>query len=96
MLDFHLSILVNFRKFDFAVCQLFSTVHVLRWHIFSFLLSLISADIFVRSRKLKYDAIEGINVLIEDFNTCDELIAEQAVEHIHHKYLSFNQLWIDY
>ncbi|XP_027165888.1 translation initiation factor eIF-2B subunit beta-like [Coffea eugenioides] len=40
--------------------------------------------IFGRSRKLKHDVIEAINMLIEDVNICYELIAEQAVEHIHH------------
>ncbi|KAL3507601.1 hypothetical protein ACH5RR_032983 [Cinchona calisaya] len=41
------------------------------------------SDIFGRSRKLKHDVIEAINVLIEDIDTSHELIGEQAVEHIH-------------
>ncbi|XAR62677.1 hypothetical protein NMG60_11017523 [Bertholletia excelsa] len=36
-----------------------------------------------RSRKLKHDVIEAVNVLIEDIDTYREQIAEQAVEHIH-------------
>ena len=52
---------------------------------FFFFLFFISAYIFGRSRKLKNDVIEAINMLIEDVNICYELIAEQAVEHIHHK-----------
>ncbi|CAM8960783.1 unnamed protein product [Rhodiola kirilowii] len=43
-----------------------------------------SADKSVRSRKLKHDVIEAVNELIQDIATCHELIAEQAVEHIHH------------
>lgn len=38
-----------------------------------------------RSRKLKHNVIETVNELIEDIATCHESIAEQAVEHIHHK-----------
>ncbi|CAN4091087.1 unnamed protein product [Withania somnifera] len=41
------------------------------------------ADKLARTRKLKHDVIEAINMLIEDIDTCHELIAEQAVEHIH-------------
>ncbi|OIT34146.1 PREDICTED: translation initiation factor eIF-2B subunit beta-like [Nicotiana attenuata] len=41
------------------------------------------ADKLARTRKLKHDVIEAINILIEDIDTCHELIAEQAVEHIH-------------
>ncbi|CAN0863480.1 Translation initiation factor eIF-2B subunit beta [Linum grandiflorum] len=37
-----------------------------------------------RTRKLKHDVIEAVNELIQDITTCHELIAEQAVEHIHH------------
>lgn len=40
-----------------------------------------------RSRKLKHNIIETVNELIQDINTCHEQIAEQAVEHIHQKYL---------
>uniref|UniRef100_A0A804L9B0 Translation initiation factor eIF2B subunit beta n=1 Tax=Musa acuminata subsp. malaccensis TaxID=214687 RepID=A0A804L9B0_MUSAM len=36
-----------------------------------------------RSKKLKHDVIEAINELIQDIDTCHELISEQAVEHIH-------------
>ncbi|KAM7268358.1 hypothetical protein ACFE04_010524 [Oxalis oulophora] len=36
-----------------------------------------------RSRKLKHDVIEAVNELIQDISTCHELIADQAVEHIH-------------
>lgn len=42
-----------------------------------------SADKSSRSRKLKHDVIEAVNELIQDITTCHELIAEQAVEHIH-------------
>ncbi|KAG8493460.1 hypothetical protein CXB51_010761 [Gossypium anomalum] len=42
-----------------------------------------SADKSSRSRKLKHDVIEAVNELIQDISTCHELIAEQAVEHIH-------------
>ncbi|KAJ8530648.1 hypothetical protein K7X08_023529 [Anisodus acutangulus] len=41
------------------------------------------ADKLSMTRKLKHDVIEAINILIEDIDTCHELIAEQAVEHIH-------------
>lgn len=41
------------------------------------------ADKLARTRKLKHDVIEAINMVIEDIDTCHELIAEQAVEHIH-------------
>lgn len=41
------------------------------------------ADKLARTRKLKHDVIEAIKMLIEDIDTCHELIAEQAVEHIH-------------
>lgn len=41
------------------------------------------ADKLARTRKLKHDVIEAINMLIEDIDTCHELISEQAVEHIH-------------
>lgn len=40
-----------------------------------------------RTRKLKHNIIETVNELIQDINTCHEQIAEQAVEHIHQKYL---------
>ncbi|KAF9593927.1 hypothetical protein IFM89_026170 [Coptis chinensis] len=43
-----------------------------------------SADKSLRTRKLKHDVIEAVNELIQDIDTCHELIAEQAVEHIHH------------
>lgn len=42
-----------------------------------------SADRGSRSKKLKHDVIEAINELIQDIDTCHELISEQAVEHIH-------------
>ncbi|XP_065634012.1 uncharacterized protein LOC111999363 isoform X2 [Quercus suber] len=42
-----------------------------------------TADKSSRSRKLKHDVIEALNELIQDITTCHELIAEQAVEHIH-------------
>lgn len=41
-----------------------------------------------RGRKLKHDVIEAVNELIQDISTCYEQIAEQAVEHIHHKFVS--------
>ncbi|MBA0637546.1 hypothetical protein Godav_025404 [Gossypium davidsonii] len=44
---------------------------------------LLAADKSSRSRKLKHDVIEAVNELIQDISTCHELIAEQAVEHIH-------------
>ncbi|KAK4341668.1 hypothetical protein RND71_040169 [Anisodus tanguticus] len=37
------------------------------------------ADKLSMTRKLKHDVIEAINILIEDIDTCHELIAEQAV-----------------
>ncbi|XP_076960782.1 uncharacterized protein LOC143637225 [Bidens hawaiensis] len=43
-----------------------------------------STDKNSRSRKLKHNVIEAVNELIQDIATCHELIAEQAVEHIHH------------
>ncbi|CAI9284388.1 unnamed protein product [Lactuca saligna] len=43
-----------------------------------------STDKNSRSRKLKHNVIETVNDLIQDIATCHELIAEQAVEHIHH------------
>lgn len=51
----------------------------------SFLLFLPSAADSLR-RKLKHDVIEAVNELIQEISTCHEQIAEQAVEHIHHKY----------
>ncbi|CAL1411684.1 unnamed protein product [Linum trigynum] len=42
-----------------------------------------SMDRNSRTRKLKHDIIEAVNELIQDITTCHELIAEQAVEHIH-------------
>ncbi|CAL1394483.1 unnamed protein product [Linum trigynum] len=42
-----------------------------------------SMDRNSRTRKLKHDVIEAVNELIQDITTCHELIAEQAVEHIH-------------
>lgn len=47
----------------------------------------VAADKGSRSRKLKHDVIEAINDLIQDIATCHEQIAEQAVEHIHQKYV---------
>lgn len=49
-------------------------------------LSSLAADRSSRSKKLKHDVIEAINELIQDIDTCHELISEQAVEHIHQKY----------
>nr|GMD31779.1 translation initiation factor eIF-2B subunit beta [Ipomoea batatas] len=45
-----------------------------------------------QTRKLKHNVIEAVNELIQDITTCHEQIAEQAVEHIHHKYLSNHSL----
>ncbi|KAL5784534.1 hypothetical protein ACOSQ2_006926 [Xanthoceras sorbifolium] len=42
------------------------------------------AEKSARNWKLKHDVIKAVNELIEDLNTCHELIAEQAVELIHH------------
>ncbi|KAL2478388.1 NagB/RpiA/CoA transferase-like superfamily protein [Forsythia ovata] len=42
-----------------------------------------SADKNLMTRKLKHNVIEAVNELIQDISTCHELIAEQAVEHIH-------------
>ncbi|KAL2461143.1 NagB/RpiA/CoA transferase-like superfamily protein [Abeliophyllum distichum] len=42
-----------------------------------------SADKNSMTRKLKHNVIEAVNELIQDISTCHELIAEQAVEHIH-------------
>lgn len=53
------------------------------WYLFS----VTAADKSSRSRKLKHDVIEAVNELIQDIGTCHEQIAEQAVEHIHHKYI---------
>lgn len=41
-----------------------------------------------RDRKLKHDVIEAVNELIQDLSTCYEQISEQAVEHIHQKFVS--------
>lgn len=49
--------------------------------------SFTAADKSSRSRKLKHDVIEAVNELIQDIGTCHEQIAEQAVEHIHQKYV---------
>lgn len=57
--------------------------------VLNYLLFCVAADKLARTRKLKHDVIEAINMLIEDIDTCHELIAEQAVEHIHQKYLPF-------
>jgi len=46
-----------------------------------------AADKNSTSKKLKHNVIEAVNELIQDIATCHEQIAEQAVEHIHHKYL---------
>ncbi|EPS72914.1 hypothetical protein M569_01835 [Genlisea aurea] len=43
-----------------------------------------SADKNSITRKLKHNVIEAINELIQEISTCNEQIAEQAVEHIHH------------
>lgn len=54
-----------------------------------------TADKTSRTRKLKHAVIEAINELISDIDTCHEQISEQAVEHIHQKYLlSFQHLQI--
>ncbi|KAJ8755875.1 hypothetical protein K2173_024420 [Erythroxylum novogranatense] len=42
-----------------------------------------SADKGSRSKRLKHHVIEAVNELIEVISTCHEVIAEQAVEHIH-------------
>lgn len=42
-----------------------------------------SADKNSSTKKLKHNVIEAVNELIQDIVTCHELIAEQAVEHIH-------------
>lgn len=39
-------------------------------------------------RKFKHDVIEAVNELIQDITSCHEQIAEQAVEHIHQKFVS--------
>ncbi|KAL6953139.1 hypothetical protein U1Q18_047672, partial [Sarracenia purpurea var. burkii] len=52
-----------------------------------------SADKTSRSWKLKHNVIEAVNELIQDIATCHEQIAEQAVEHIHQKYIPV-KLWI--
>lgn len=59
--------------------------------VLNYLLFCVAADKLARTRKLKHDVIEAINILIEDIVTCHELIAEQAVEHIHQKYLPFTR-----
>lgn len=51
-----------------------------------------AADKSSRSRKLKHDVIEAVNELIQDIGTCHDQIAEQAVEHIHQKYVIFSCL----
>ncbi|KAK9943752.1 hypothetical protein M0R45_009350 [Rubus argutus] len=55
-----------------------------------------SADKSSRSQKLKHDVIEAVNELIQDVGTCHEEIAEQAVEHIHHKYIVLLALTIKF
>ncbi|XP_074570274.1 uncharacterized protein LOC141826855 isoform X2 [Curcuma longa] len=42
-----------------------------------------SAESSSRNKKLKHDVIEAINELIQEIDTCHELISAQAVEHIH-------------
>ncbi|KAK9288650.1 hypothetical protein L1049_017110 [Liquidambar formosana] len=44
-----------------------------------------NSDKSARSRKLKHEVIEAINEVLQDIDSCHEQIAEQAVEHIHHK-----------
>ena len=48
---------------------------------------LLAADKSSITRKLKHDVIEGVNHLILEISGCHEQIAEQAIEHIHQKYL---------
>ncbi|XP_074570273.1 uncharacterized protein LOC141826855 isoform X1 [Curcuma longa] len=42
-----------------------------------------AAESSSRNKKLKHDVIEAINELIQEIDTCHELISAQAVEHIH-------------
>ena len=48
----------------------------------------LAADKSSVTRKLKHDVIEGVNQLIHEIAGCHEQIAEQAIEHIHQKYLT--------
>ena len=52
-----------------------------------------AADKNSSTKRLKHNVIEAVNELIQDIVTCHEQIAEQAVEHIHQKYLSLMLLW---
>lgn len=58
------------------------------------MLSFTAGDKSARSGKLKHEVIKAVNVLIEDIDTCHEQIAEQAVEHIHHKSLQLTLIFI--
>lgn len=55
------------------------------WILFSFVTALEKGS---SGRKLKHDVIEAVNELIQDITSCHEQIAEQAVEHIHQKFVS--------
>lgn len=67
-------------------CYHLSVSHVfLEFDLFSFVTAV---DKGSRGRKLKHDVIEAVNELIQDISTCYEQIAEQAVEHIHQKFVS--------
>lgn len=45
----------------------------------------VEADKYTRSQKLKHNIIHAINELIAEIEFCNERIAEQAVDYIHHK-----------
>ena len=52
---------------------------------------LCTTDRSSRSKELKRAIIEAINDLIIDIDTCHETISEQAVEHIHQKYVLLSE-----
>ena len=76
---------VTFHDEIFVVVLVFSCMSFCLSFLFSFSAAI---DKGSRVRKLKHDVIEAVNELIQDISTCYEQIAEQAVEHIHHKCVS--------
>ena len=67
-----------------TVFSLYSSIYL----NLNYFLFFITADKNSSRRKVKHNVIESVNKQIEEIDACHELIAEQAVEHIHQKYLS--------
>jgi ribonuclease P protein component len=47
-----------------------------------------AGDRNLMSRKLKHNVIEAITELLQEIDNCHSQVAEQALEHIHQKYVS--------